>query len=710
LTGNAKSPNGHKPPAGKAGARVKRRLRIESRSGLALLALISASIVGQIIASLKRSTIIFFPDEYLHSELSRSISSHGLPLVRGALVLFPSLLQPIVTAPCWLAGSVETGFRASMILDSVVMSLAALPVYWLGRRLGLSGWLALAAAALALATPSMIYSYWLLGEPFAYPFFLAGFALGVLALSGERRWLVPALVVFAIASVARIQLLVLPIAFALATLLMAAREHRFRRFLSEHRYLVGAGVALALAALVIPSGALGFYRGARNVDLAPGRFTLHLGTQLIGLLFASAWIVLPGALIGLALVLYRPRSRVELSFACATLFVTIGLLLQASLFGAVTVPQERYVFYCVPLLALCLALLVDRGWPLRRVHALLMLSIPILVALLPLSTYASGDRLYQSSFLYATFRLEQGIGIADAALLIAVVISVLAVLALALPFSKRLAGSGIFALAIALSVTALAISASFVSRSSASLIRSLKVEKGWVDTRIDADRQSDGTAFLLQGYSGHTAAPTLLFWNRSVDRVALLPDNLRPDILSWPHLMIGEDGALSVDGKQLTGPLVIDSYLHTVRLRGAVDVGKSSSFTLWLPRGLPRFSLYASGLGSGAIGPNTTLRLWPEKSGARLAGFLSFRASVTPEVGQVTLSLKTPGAAKRTITLKRGGTSPIRFAVCSKQPWRAMINANRASITGTRLISARASTPVWHEDATACAATRRAGG
>ncbi|MGC9974862.1 MAG: hypothetical protein ABSC36_05685, partial [Gaiellaceae bacterium] len=341
------------------------------------------SALGHVIASFSRSTIVYLPDEYLYSELSRSLSSSGLPLVRGSFVFFPSLLQPIVTAPCWLFGSVEAGFRAAMVLDSVAMSLAALPVYWLGRRLGLSTWLALAASALALATPSMLYSSWLMGEAIAYPLFLAGFSMGVLALSGDKRWLIPALVVFALASLARIQLLVLPLAFAFAAALMAARERRFRRFLGERRYLIGTGLFVAIAALVVPAGALGFYRGARHIDLEPGGIALHLGTQAIGLLFASSWIIVPGALLGLGLTLFRPRSRLELGFACGASVVTLGLLLQASFFGVVTIPQERYVFYCAPVLALSLALLADRGWPLRRTHALLVLPIVVLVAVLP---------------------------------------------------------------------------------------------------------------------------------------------------------------------------------------------------------------------------------------------------------------------------------------------------------------------------------------
>jgi hypothetical protein len=647
-----------------------------------------------------RSTIVFLPDEYLYSELSRSLSSTGLPLVRGSWIIFPSLLQPIVTAPCWLFGSVETGFHASMMLGSIVMSLSALPVYWLGRRLGLSVWFALAASALALATPSMLYSSWLMGETLAYPLFLLGFSMGVLALSGDRRWLIPALVVFALASLARVQMLVLPLAFALATALMAAREHRFRRFLSERRYLVGAGLFLAIVALVVPAGALGFYSKARHVDLAPGSLALHLGTQAIGILFACSWIIVPGALIGLGLAIFQPRSRIELSFACSAIIVTLGILLQASFFGVVTIPQERYVFYCAPVLALSLALLIDRGWPLRWMHALLVLPILVLVAVLPLSTYAASYRYDQSSVLYATYRLEQSFGVSNTALLVAVVVSVLALAALALPFLGRLGGGAIFVLAIALSVTAMAISISVVFD-----FAFVGSRWGWIDKRIDTSQAGGGQAVLLQGYSTRGVSLSLLFWNRSVDRTALLPESHRPDILPWSDLEIRGDGALSIGGKPLTGPLVIDDENHTITLWGASKASHSTNFTLWLPRGRPHFALYALGFSSGWISPRAALTLWPTRTGGRLAGFLSFRATAAREIGPVTLALSLPRAAKRYVPLKPGESRSIRIAVCSNGPWRAKIieTVGHLILAGSRPVSAHASTPIWRKDAAACA-------
>ncbi|MGA9763009.1 MAG: hypothetical protein WBQ14_11380 [Gaiellaceae bacterium] len=685
--------------------RVKRRPRPERRAGYALLALVSLSALGHVIVSLSRASIVFLPDEYLYIELSRSISSTGLPLVRGSQIFFPSLLQPILTAPAWLFGSVATGFHASMAINSIAMSLAALPVYWLGRRLGLSPWLAFGASALALATPSMLYSSWLIAEAVAYPLFLAAFSAGVLALSGERRWLIPALVLFALASAARVQLLVLPVAFAIAAVLMAMRERRFRRFLAERRFLIGAGSILAVTALVIPASALGFYGGIRHVDLSPGRFALHFGTQAIGLLFASAWIIVPGALIGLGLAIARPRTRVELSFACSAAIVTLGLLLQASFFGVVTIPQERYLFYCAPILALSIALLADRGWPLRRLHALLVLPIIVLVAELPLSTYAVGTRLDQSSFLYAVFRLERGVGVGNASLIVALVVSTLAVATLALPFSRRLGAPGIFTLAIALSASAMAISVKADLSNGARIVREEAPVATWVDAKIEQGKYG-GRAVLLQGYGNRNPALDLLFWNRSVDRVALLPDSSRPDVLPWPRATIGSDGSLSVEGKPLTGPLVIDGAMHSIRLRGVVKAGHSTTFTLWLPQGRPRLSSYAAGFGSGWIGPRAALALWPARANGHLAGFLSFRARAVQSTGRASLSLQLPGEAKRKVGLELGKPRLVRIAVCSDGPWRATIatTATRVRVSDSTLLeSARASTPVWREDASACA-------
>ena len=106
---------------------------------------------------------------------------------------------------------------------------------------------------------------------------------------------------------------------------------------------------------------------------------------------------------------------------------------------------------------------------------------------------------------------------------------------------------------------------------------------------------------------------------------------------------IDGDGALSIKGKPLTGPVVIDDENHTITLRGAIEVGRSTNFALWLPRGRPRFALYAFGFSSGWISPRAALTLWPTRTGGRLVGFLSFHATAPRGIGPITLALSPSG-------------------------------------------------------------------
>ena len=96
-----------------------------------------------------------------------------------------------------------------------------------------------------------------------------------------------------------------------------------------------------------------------------------MGTNALVLAYASGWIIVPGALLALALVLGRPRSRAELAFGAIFLTTAVALLLEAGLAGEVEIAQERYVFYLLPLAAIAFCLYASRGWPARRSLALI---------------------------------------------------------------------------------------------------------------------------------------------------------------------------------------------------------------------------------------------------------------------------------------------------------------------------------------------------
>ena len=112
-----------------------------------LVAVVAASAIARTFVGWLRATPIYFPDEYIYSEVGRSIAEHGRPLVRGGSAHFPALLQPLLTAPAWLFDDVATSFRTIQLINSVVMSLGAVAVFWLARRLGLSPWVAVGPRA-----------------------------------------------------------------------------------------------------------------------------------------------------------------------------------------------------------------------------------------------------------------------------------------------------------------------------------------------------------------------------------------------------------------------------------------------------------------------------------------------------------------------------------------------------------------------------------
>ncbi|MDX6454723.1 MAG: hypothetical protein QOD48_830, partial [Gaiellaceae bacterium] len=115
-----------------------------------LAGLVIVSAVVRMWAASKHAGPAYFPDEYLYTELSRSIATSGHAHVRGAPSHFAPLLAPLVTAPAWLFGSVSAGYHAAQAINATFVSLAAVPVFVLARTLRLGRPQALIAAALAL--------------------------------------------------------------------------------------------------------------------------------------------------------------------------------------------------------------------------------------------------------------------------------------------------------------------------------------------------------------------------------------------------------------------------------------------------------------------------------------------------------------------------------------------------------------------------------
>ncbi len=666
-------------------------------------AIVAVSFVVRTIAGWLRAGPVYFPDEYIYSELGRSIAEHGRPLVRGAAAHFPAVLQPLLTAPAWLAGDVETSFRLVQLEGTLVMSLAAVPVYLLARRLELGSWLALAAAALTVAVPDMLYAGWVLADPFTYPLALAALAAGVTALAYPSRRAQIAFVAFAgLATLARVQFVVLPACFLLAALALGVRERRLRQVISEQRLAFGL-FALALVPLVLagPNALLGYYHGVLDLHLSPLGIGKWAAADAMLVLYSCGWILAPGAVIGLILAIWRPRTRAELAFGILASLFSLAVLFQAGLYAANGADriQERYFFYVLPLVFLAFGLFASRGWPHRVPHALLAGAFILVSARVPLAGFAASDGRSNSPLLFSAGELENLIGDTGlASLAIAGLVALLSLAAAALGFRPRRA-TGIAA-GLALAACALSSAGAVVYDHALSHRVRASVVPG-NPSMVDAAGLGDA-ALLQSPYGERGFATEELFWNRSLTSLVLLPGAPPTDAFAVRQAQIGGDGSILVSGKGLEQPLLVDSYGATTRFRGAREIGRTRLFRLLEPGDRPRLALYVPGrYFDGWLALEATMRLWPAEVGSRLAGRLGFSLSLPEGADPVQVHLRYAGE-ERTVSVKPGASAAVSLPVCATGPWSAHFSGPFTGSIGPRFVSVRSTEPVFRPEATAC--------
>src|SRR4029077_14252264 len=87
------------------------------------------------VAALWHTTPLYFPDEYIYGSIARSLAQSGKPMIRGSSAHFPAMLEPLLAAPFWLTHDAELAYRLTQAENALAMSLAAVPVYLLVRRL-----------------------------------------------------------------------------------------------------------------------------------------------------------------------------------------------------------------------------------------------------------------------------------------------------------------------------------------------------------------------------------------------------------------------------------------------------------------------------------------------------------------------------------------------------------------------------------------------
>jgi hypothetical protein len=654
-----------------------------------LTGIVVASFGGRLLAAVGRVAPFYLPDEYIYPSLARGFAEHGRPLIRGVGVHFPALLEPLATAPIWLlTKDPQTAWRLTQSMHALEVSLAAVPAYLLARRVGLERWLALGVAALAVAVPDAVYAGSMLADPLAYPLVLGALCAGVSVIADSTRRAQLAFVALTALTVAtRIQYAVVPF----AVLLGALAADRFRVLATIKR------LWLSLVLLVVPPAllfgvlgnerVLGVYAHGRHV-LRPVAILQWVGRDAMLLAYSSGWVIVPGALVGIAYALVRPRTRAEVGFAVTTLALAGALLLEAAQIADTDSQrfQERYLFVLVPLLAIAFGLYVRRGLPQKLPVALVAAGLLLLAARIPLSGYAAAHNKDDSPTLWAVLRLESLVTTGNGALAVALAAAALSGLA-ALVGARRLPGGGALALTAAVAACC-ALSAgatSFDSKTSHLLRRTLPSDLSWVDhERLGAvDLIAPPGARKEQSWEQ-------LFWNHSVERLLLL-GSPEIDQFAAGRVHVAEDGRMLVDGHVLRRPMLVQTYASTVELTGAERIRHELIFDLYRPVGTPRLHLLAAGrFADGWLAPRGAITIWDRRPGS-----LRLRLSL-PLATQVTPLHLTARGYDRIVRVHPGGHVTLSVPVPGGGPWSLHFLTPRPGyLSNDRAVSVVSSRPVF---------------
>ena len=474
---------------------------------LALLgALVALSTIVRSWAGLHVPTPWIAADEMIYAELGRSLWETGRLEILGQETAFYSLLHPALIGLPLALFDTALGYDLARVLQAFVMSLAAVPVFFWGRRLMSDGW-ALVAGGLTLAIPGLAYSGLLMTETVFYPLIAVAAWAAAEALV-EPRPRNQALVVGAIVLVVltRLQGVVLVPVFVLAAVLFAASARSF----APLARLWPSLAALCVVAVAVPAIGFGAYEPAGTVNYSLSDALRYIvyhaadATLLVG--------VVPVCAVAM-LALHRdadPKVRAYLAVAFA-LFA--GLVSEVGLFASRYVGRlaERDLLGLAPVLFLGLCLWLDRGGPRTRLSAsLVAFGTAALVLTLPLGRLIHKAALPDAFSLVAVWQLGSYEAVVWG-------FTAAAVVGFAILPRRALVVLPI-GLALVFAASSIAVSR-FVTEEATTLKESFfgAAEPDWVD-----EAAPGGAAYFYDGDPYWNAVWEYVFWNPGIRRIYLL--------------------------------------------------------------------------------------------------------------------------------------------------------------------------------------------
>jgi hypothetical protein len=563
------------------------------RPAVALAGLVVLSAAVRLLLVLERATPRYFPDEYLYSELARSFADRGRLHVLGEPASLPSPLAPVVHAAAWLPGDPELAFRLTQGLHVLAMSLAAVPVYLLARRLGLGPGLALGPAAVAVASPDLLYAGYVTADAIGYTLALVALLAGVRALAkptlAAQAWFVAAT---AAATAARIQYAVLvPCLLAAAVVVERGRVARALRSV----WLVAAlTLAGGLAVAAVGGAALGRY-GSLGASVVSTEMLGWLPASAFLLALAAGAVLIPGAVAWLAAETTRPTRRDRTAFASFALLTVTAAASAAAVLAVHSGSErffERYLMIAIPLVAVAFGCWLEAGRPARRLAVAVGILLLLAAARAPLADYAAGQGRADSPLLLAVGWLEGALDVGTASLTAAAAASLAVLAGLAASLGRRARPELAFGLTLAvLALVSAGAHAADRSLSHGVAADQLGGDPGWVDKSGLRD------VMLVQTLGSEPSrAMSQAFWNESVTGGALLGAKTMAIDGARARLAVDEHGGLHLAGVVVRRPLLVAADRTRTVFAGAATVTRGRAFDLVRPHGAAHLAAVVEGL------------------------------------------------------------------------------------------------------------------
>jgi hypothetical protein len=653
-----------------------------------LVALYLGAVAYHAVQSLGHRTPAIFTDELLFVKLAQSVAAGDGFVLRGETYFFPAPVAVLIQATAWLLSDAESAYQAAKVVNALVMAAALFPAYWLARQL-VSRRSSLVVALAAVAAPGLLYHSYLMTDAAGYPAFLLALAVMTRALARPAQgWDVAVVGVSLLAVLTRTQFAVVPLAYLVAVAAVGrSTGEGIRASFSRHRISAATLVGFGGVAVLTGGGVFGPYGGVVELELPIGELT-RWSVLTAGILpFSFGWLVTPGAVLGLGMLLAAPRTRAEAGFAALATAIVPLCIFEAALIatGDAGRVMERYLFCLVPVAFVAFLAYVERGATRRAIHAALALGLGAVALVYPLTTEAdyrfSFDSPTLSAFGEVAWRLTDG----DAAAIFA---------GAALLGSLIVAGLALWSrvgieVAAATVVLLVAVGATAYQADREMTARTLDTFAADPPDWLDKSDLGRSDYLALPGAQTH-AGWNLETWNRDFGR----PISLRPeeeDNYGFARARVHGDGRLGI---RTTRTLLVNDYGSAAELAGTVVRRPRPGLTVWRLDGEPRLRSLAEGLyPDGWAAAIVRYRVWNRPGGGVYRVRLALPAGRSTRI----VRLKIDGGEAKTVTLAGGKRVAVELrAGTAARPGALEIRTDRSDFEGQggsapRLVAVRVS-------------------